>query len=169
MDRNIITVSDANMVNRITREADSEWRKTYNVPARTGKQGENEGPPLRNVKADETLARLVKFIPAEALSLYLALSGIAFSDGRSAQESLYWLVALLVIAALFNALYLSLLWKVKRISQIAISTLALFVYAIAANGPLVQALHVDPRFSTLALTILTAFLCFFEPPEDLRL
>lgn len=166
MDRNIITRKDAQETNAEVRAADDLRRKTEGLPERKAIQGPNGLPGT--IKPDETLARLVKFIPAEALSLYLALSGITATVQPPADQALYWLTALLSVTALFNALYLYRLWNVTRITQIAASTVALIIYAIAANGPLVQALKVPPIAATLALTVVTAFLCFFEPPEDLR-
>ncbi|WP_037077776.1 hypothetical protein [Rhizobium sp. CCGE 510] len=164
MDRNVITAKDALKANARARAAVDEKRKAEGLSERNPRMGAL--PP--SVKPDQALARLVKFIPAEALSLYMALAGIAATAQPAENQALYWLTFLLFVTAIFNALYLYIIWNVRRGSQIFVSTISLIVYAVATNGPLVQQLKFPPIGSTLALTLVTAFLCFFQPPEDAR-
>jgi hypothetical protein len=121
-----------------------------------------------DVKADRAIERLAKFIPAEALSLYMALAGIAASTTIEDVAKPYWLAGLLVVSIVFNVLYLRRFWRVTRPSQIGVSSAALLVYALATGGPLIQSVpYYSPAAAAIALAIVTAFLAFFEPPEPL--
>lgn len=162
LDRNIFTERDA-----VNAQSEINSRRTNgdNDKIRNGGMtlGGTEYP-----KPDQPIARLAKYIPAEALSLYLALAGIADSASTAPQNGQWWFYALAATTIVFNVLYLRILWHVSRWSQIAISCLALVVYAVATGGPLVQTIPVyTPLAGTIALTVMTAFLAFFQPPEPL--
>jgi len=73
-------------------------------------------------------------MPAEALSLYLGLDRGLQSANIGNQGLVISLGVVLVIAMLFNLLYLRRIWKVARLSQVTVSTVALVAYVYVAGG-----------------------------------
>jgi hypothetical protein len=171
MNRNVITTTDAaNARSRISQVS------KQSVPATDGASNTIDktrditlgGGIDTDVRPDKWFERLAKFIPAEALSLYLALAGIIPEEHTKNRQGLFWLCAVLGVCLLFNALYLSLIWKVARGTQIAISCVAVVTYAFSTGGALVSNLSFyQPWIGTLVLIVVTAFLAFFTPPTPL--
>jgi len=67
---------------------------------------------------DTWYQRLAKYIPAEALSLYLGLDRALQSANLGDQGLVISLGIALEITMLFNVLYLRRIWKVARLSKI---------------------------------------------------
>lgn len=161
MNRNIITVKQVLAAKKV-KASEYQTKHGTDIPL-----GTSDGDNTRQQVADKPIERLAKFIPAEALSLYMALAGIASSSPASNFTNQIWLFSLIAICVIFNILYLKLIWRVERASQIAVSSISLIVYAAATGGPLVQSIPLySPVTATIALTIVTAFLSFFQPPEN---
>src|SRR5262245_17374140 len=74
------------------------------------------------VQQDKWYEQLVKYIPAESLSLYLAIEGVIKSAQFDSQEQRIWLGLALLISLVFTWVYLRRVWKIQRLSQVAIST-----------------------------------------------
>src|SRR5262245_5366052 len=111
-DRNVISPRDIS--------ATIAKRQTNDVRAprsATAGNGETTVPP-----PDRWSQKLLKYIPAEALSLYLALDG-AIKSGSDNPVPYLW--AALAVTLVFNALYLWRIWNVERYTQIGISCGAL--------------------------------------------
>jgi len=83
---------------------------------------------------DTWYQRLAKYIPAEALSLYLGLDRGLQSANIGNQGLVISLGVALVITMLFNVLYLRRIWKVARLSQVTVSTVALVAYVYVTGG-----------------------------------
>ncbi|MBY5524331.1 hypothetical protein [Rhizobium leguminosarum] len=161
MNRNIVT---DNEVLAARKKTTIEYQKEFGTEIPLGIPNSDSTTQLT---ADKPVERLAKFIPAEALSLYMALAGIAASSPGGRSTNLIWLFLLIATCVIFNILYLKLIWRVERASQIAVSSTSLVVYAAATGGPLVQSIPLySPVAATIALTIVTAFLSFFQPPEQ---
>jgi hypothetical protein len=159
MDRNIVWEKDV-------RDARKEAEPEGPLRAPSG------APPVTN--PDSRAERLLKFIPGEAIGTYLFLettirAGAPKAPGEesilSAAEARGWLWVALGVGLIFNWLYLKLIWKVKRLSQILISCAALVVYVFAAGGPFAAYEWYKPLYGTFALGVAAAFLLFApEPP-----
>lgn len=114
---------------------------------------------------DAWYERLVKYIPAEALSLYLGLDRGIRSSNLNRQSLITWLALALVLSVVFNGMYLRRIWKVQRVSQITVSCVALLAYVYVSGG-VFEVANISPsQVQLLVLIVATAFLTLFEPPE----
>lgn len=167
MDRNVVTEEDARRI----RESDAAQNEAGAKIA----GGRRLGSPARSVlepaKPDSWNQRLLKYIPGEAVGLYIALDravrtspSLQLGDTHLALAA--WLGAALLVAVTFNALYLWIIWKVDRVSQIAASTVALVSYVYAMGGMFEPLKWTDPTAQLVAVIVVAAFLVFFEPPKS---
>ena len=76
----------------------------------------------------------------------------------SAHEARVWLWVMLIVAVVFNWLYLGKFWHVQRVYQRAISCLVLVVYVFAGGGAFSTYEWYKPLYGTFVLAIATAFL-----------
>jgi hypothetical protein len=173
MNRNIITPKDVAQARAAERD----------TPVR---RGEVTGAAPAQPKApepDSWYQRLLKYIPGEAIGLYLFLENLCKSGFPLPDPSKYstadelakattavhdeqapWLAAALVIAVVFNALYLWRIWKVQRVSQWLISCAALVVYVFAIGGVFATFPWYRPGLGMAVLAVGAAFLVFVNPP-----
>jgi hypothetical protein len=170
MDRNIITVEAAaahnrariaevqHMLQRYMREAGG--RSTGLVPGTLG--GEL---PIDLQKPDSWYERILKYVPVEALSMYLALDKGAHSalDKGSHSALVLWLAAALACCVAFNVMYLVRIVGLRSGWQVGVSSLALVAY-VFINGGVFEAVHVAPPVAQLFVLVVTgAVLIFFKP------
>ena len=165
MNRNIVTIDDAIAARR---KVETENAVRSGTPLRKGEpapMGGGHGRQHTDIRPDDWLQRLAKYIPSEAIGLYLAIAGVIPRSDATGGNGLWWLGAVLLVSLLFNTLFLRRIWQVQRWFQIAVSNVALLVYAFAAGGTLIQQLpFYRESFGTLALVVTTAFLAFVSPP-----
>jgi hypothetical protein len=105
--------------------------------------------------------RLLKYIPGEAIGMYVVLDKAVQATGKDGHTQ-FWLVIVLVGAVAFNVLYLLRIWKLHRPSQILVSTGALLAYIYATGGAFASIS--TPVSQIVVLILAAAFLIFFEPP-----
>jgi hypothetical protein len=165
MNRNIVTRADAEKIREIA-YAQNSANEGVGAPKLGSEKPMMGGAASSEIKPDEWYQRLAKFIPSEALSLYLAAAGAVPSTQMDRESKIIWLLIVLAVAVLFNVLYLKRIWKVQRVSQVAVSSFALVIFAFSTGGELVRALpFYEPWRGSLVLIFTTAFLAFFSPPE----
>lgn len=114
MDRNVVT------------EADAAARRT------TLGGGKN----LRGIKqldSDHYIGRLVKYVPAEAIAVYIALQA-QFEQLTKEQHQVAVAWGAFAVIALFMPRYLKKLADVSRVEQILISELAFLGWAASLKG-----------------------------------
>jgi hypothetical protein len=122
-----------------------------------------------NPPKDEYPDRLRKYIPTEAVSFWLAVSGMIQSAGESIPKvGLLWLF--FVIGLVFT-----FLWTRRRTTeprkpiawtQIWISCGAFIVWVFATGSPLAVSLpFYHPLYGSLLLITYTAIVGFVIPPE----
>lgn len=114
------------------------------------------GPPggaVSEIKPDDYLTKVIKYIPSEIVVLYVALIGIA----NSAIEQLplpliHWLIFIVGIIA--TVLYM---WRVAKdnVPQIIISTCAFAVWVFALGGPFVYLSWYNSIYGVLLLPVFT--------------
>jgi len=176
MGRDVVTEADvAAQRERIARAAAA--RSTLEPPGDRLLGGGPAATPMP-VPTDGVLVpdswnqRLLKYIPAEAMGLYLALdravhTSSAFDKGNHAMLLATWLATALAAAMLFNVLYLILIWQVRRATQIVVSTLALVTYVYGLGGAFEALGWADPSAQLISVIVIGAFLVFFKPPRPL--
>jgi hypothetical protein len=159
--RDIITQRDAIALR--TAWAASVKRAAASVPggiAPDDRQLGGELPAMPPSK-DSWYRKLMKFIPGEAMGVYLGLDrAVQTVDSGKA----LWLALVLVLAILFNIAYLKRIWQVERNSQVAVSSLVLVAYVYATGGVFLELGIAVPEAQMVVLIATGAFLVFFEPP-----
>jgi hypothetical protein len=122
-----------------------------------------------NPPKDDYSDRLRKYIPTEAVSFWLAVSGMIQSAGESIPKvGLLWLF--FVVGLIFT-----FLWTRRRTTeprkpiawtQIGISCGAFMVWVFATGSPLAVSLpFYHPLYGSLLLITYTAIVGFIIPPE----
>jgi hypothetical protein len=120
MSRNIITEHDIRMARA---EAGA-------VPGTLDALGRKLSRPE---KVDDYKTKLMKYIPAEVIGLYVALEGIVKSSATDGRQEAYWFI--FVVGLIVTPLYLWRIGKVDKSVQLLISTLAFAVWVFALGGP----------------------------------
>jgi hypothetical protein len=174
MGRDILTMGD---VVRMRDRALAERRSLDTADASSRKKLGGisvSGGGLQPVPApDSWNQRLLKFIPGEAIGLYVAIDRAIYTAGslQTAEKKgllALWLAIGLLSVMIFNVLYLKLIWRVVRASQIAISTTALVAYVYATGGVFQPLGWTEPTIQMVVVIIIAAFLTFFKPPEPMN-
>jgi len=117
---------------------------------------------------DQWYEQLLKYIPGEAISLYLAIEGVIKSAQMAGNELRFWLAFGLVICMIFGWAYLHKVWHVSRRSQIAISAVALVAYVFALGGVFATFSFYHAWQGSIVLVVTTAFLALYPPPGPAR-
>jgi hypothetical protein len=120
---------------------------------------EKEGRALTATK-DEYWDRLIKYIPAEVVAVYLALDAIA-KENANAPEWIHW--AIFVFGILGTILYLNRREKVSKPVQLAISAIAFMVWVFALGGPFTLLPWYEPWWAKLVVTAYTFAIAFIIP------
>jgi hypothetical protein len=111
---------------------------------------------------DEYLTKVLKLIPAEVVSLYVALAGIVGVAGQTVNAPLlFWIV--FVVCLVGTPLYLMRIAKVSDTLQIGISTFAFIVWVFALGGPFASLGWYQPIYGALLLPIFTFFAPMIMP------
>jgi hypothetical protein len=106
---------------------------------------------------DEYLSKVIKLIPAEVVSLYVALAGIIGAAGQNVNiPLLFWIV--FIVCLVGTPLYLMRITKVSNLLQIGITTVAFAVWVFALGGPFALLSWYQPIYGALLLPIFTFFI-----------
>lgn len=106
--------------------------------------------------------KLLKYIPAEVVTLYLGLSAIA-SAAPKVPEHLGWVI--FAVGVLGTPFYLRAYQKVTSPTQLVISTLSFLVWVFAIGGPFKDlAWYKDNQvYAALLLPVFTFAIAWIEP------
>jgi hypothetical protein len=121
----------------------------------TEKEFEEEVPS----KPDDYVTKLLKYIPAEVIALYITLDALARSSGET-QLQLYWLI--FAFGIVVTPLYLWRIQKVHKVLQLLISTVAFFVWVFAMGGPFVHLDWYNPLYGGMLLPSYTFLIPIIE-------
>jgi hypothetical protein len=83
-------------------------------------------------KTDDYKERLLKYIPAEIVTLYMALKGLIEATNASWKVPAAW--AIIAVGVIATVLYLFKTMETPNWKQIIISTLAFVVWVLAVSG-----------------------------------
>jgi hypothetical protein len=169
MDRNIITVEEAAAYNRARigeirqtfqrYETDGTSREAWLRPGTLG------GELIGDLKKSDTwYERILKYVPVEAVSMYLALDRGIAASGEAIGERVKLLALALLCSVAFNVAYLFRVAGVRSQVQVWVSSLALVAY-VYVNGGVFNAIGwANPTRQLFVLVMTGAVLTFFKPP-----
>jgi hypothetical protein len=118
-------------------------------------------------KLDTYFDKLIKYIPADLVAAWTAVSGLIAGAADSAQGNLLWIVFLV-------GLVLTPLWTWRQtqepglppaVTQIVISTLAFAVWIFALGGPFSTLDWYQPLYGSLVLIGFTLVVPLLNPSE----
>jgi len=112
---------------------------------------------------DKYNERLLKYIPAEAITLYLTLMALL-----STQADLPWWLgwAVFVVGIAATWYYLRFLLDVKGGVQLTISCVAFVIWVFALGGPFKELAWYRPIYGALILPIYTFFIARVKTPPQ---
>lgn len=119
-------------------------------------------PPTASQAPDDYVDRLLKYIPAESVALYLTLQGIILSgaEGPSLDQ---WLWIIFAIGLVGTPMYLWRVVKVGKKGQLVVSTAAFGVWVFALGGAFASMSWYEPFIGSLALVVFTFFVPLISP------
>jgi hypothetical protein len=118
--------------------------------------------PAQSQTVDDYTDRLLKYIPAESVALYLTLQGIVLSSVEAPALDA-WLWFAFAIGIIGTPLYL---WRIQQVSkrmQLALSTAAFGVWVFALGGAFASMSWYEPFIGSLALVVFTFFAPLISP------
>jgi hypothetical protein len=122
--------------------------------------GGRKPPPKRDDYSD----RLIKYIPAEIVSVYLFVSGILRTAGdqvpASTRNWLEW--GVLIFLAGMTPVYLRRLQGVRKKQQWAIVTVSFVIWVFTLGGPFAQLGWYRPLYGALLLPLYTFTIATFK-------
>lgn len=116
---------------------------------------------------DEYKDKLIKYIPADIVAGWTAVTGLIASADAGSQGGLMWIV--FVVGLVITPLWI---WRVTSepntkpaVTQIVISTLAFIVWVFALGGPFTGLSWYDPLYGSLLLIGFTFVVPIINPGE----
>jgi hypothetical protein len=122
---------------------------------------DGEAPSLPT-GVDSYVDRLLKYVPAESVALYLTLQGIVIS-GAEGPSLNSWLWGILGIGLIGTPIYLWRIVKVGKIAQLLVSTAAFCVWVFALGGAFASLSWYEPFIGSLVLVVFTFFVPLINP------
>jgi hypothetical protein len=117
-----------------------------------------------DVKPDEYSTRLIKYIPAEVVTIYVFVDGIIKQANDPTSEPLLLWLAFGVILAL-TPLYLWRVQKVEKWLQIVICTLSFAVWVFSLGGPFAWLGWYKALYGAVLLPLFTFVIGIVEPTK----
>jgi hypothetical protein len=149
-----------------------ELQDIYEVEEPSPTNGDEEPPPPQVPAAlpqlsppagvDGYTSRLLKYIPAESVALYLTLQGLILS-GIGTQSPAMWLWITFGIGMVGTPLYLARIVGVSKPIQLAVSTLAFGIWVFALGGAFASLPWYEPFIGSLVLVTFTFFAPLIDP------
>ncbi len=151
-------------MNELRKEVKPEFMR-LEPPDETEPQGETEPqdetpkPRLEQKEPDNYTSRLLKYIPAEVIALYLTLDAL-IRTSEQLPISVYWIV--FVVCLVLTYFYLRRVEKVGKNIQLLISVIAYCVWVFAIGGPFVYLNWYQPIYGGLLLPTYTLAVAIIE-------
>ena len=117
---------------------------------------------------DTYFDKVIKFIPADIVGAWIAVTGLISSDDGAPQSTLLWITfAVGAVLTLFWTLKQTSVPKKKpAITQAGLSTGAFIVWIFALGGPFATLSFYRPLYGSLALIFYTLAVGLVTPIED---
>ena len=105
--------------------------------------------------ADTYMSRVLKYIPSEIVMAYVAIEGVLRASYGPSQthQTLLWII--LAIMTILAPLWLWRVMRVRRLSQLFVSTLSVPVWLFALGGPFEYLVWYRPGLGAVVLPIYT--------------
>ncbi len=116
-----------------------------------------------NVSKDDYFNRLLKYIPAEIVGLYLTLDNIINIQKEGSHAWMSWFI--FAVCLILIPLYLNRVLNVKKKIQILISSLSFVVWVYALGGPFATCGLFNNLFAALLLPIYTVLVSIIKPEQ----
>ena len=110
---------------------------------------------------DEYKDRLLKYIPAEVVSVYVFVNGLVQNSTAADTTTIIWAVFGLMLIG--TPLYL---WRIENVTkkvQLGVSTGAFVVWAMAIGGAFLTIAWYQPIYGQILLPIYTFFVAIIKP------
>jgi hypothetical protein len=119
--------------------------------------------PAGTPTPDQYKDRLLKYIPADVVAIYLTLMGIiAGAQPGTLKTILPW--AVFVVIAIITPFYIKFVGKVTDTKQIVVGSVAFLIWAITLGAPFDQA-HIS-WYNPIIGALLLPFFTFLIPLTD---
>jgi hypothetical protein len=118
--------------------------------------------PSQPSGVDGYTGRLLKYIPAECVALYLTLQGIILSATEGLPPTL-WLWVIFGIGLVATPIYLWAIAEVWKPIQLVVSTVAFGIWVFALGGAFASLLWYEPFIGSLVLVTFTFFAPLINP------
>jgi hypothetical protein len=113
-------------------------------------------------KPDRYQDRLIKYIPADVIAVYLCIAGILkTANGHAQVHVIEWIIFLILVPG--TVFYLRRVARVTKWQQIAISVVAFVVWVFSIGGPFTQLGWYDPVYGAVLLPLYTFLVPVFQP------
>ena len=132
---------------------------------REATSGSLASAPSASSDADDYSTRLLKYVPAEVIAVYLTLEGIIRATGTP-QAGLFW--GVFIILLILTPLYLWRVTKVTKWAQLSLSTLSFAIWVFTLGGPFVLLSWYQPIHGAILLPLYTFAVPIFEPEREKR-
>jgi hypothetical protein len=117
-------------------------------------------PAAEEVKVDDYSTRLLKYIPAEVVAIYVFIDSI-IKQSAAPDAGLMWIV--FVVMVILTALYIWRVQKVEKWAQVLICTLAFAVWVFSLGGPFALLAWYKPIYGAVLLPLFTFAVGVIEP------
>lgn len=159
MGRTVLSRSDVELLRRIAQGQgsieESDWRALRPLGLTEEKQVRAPVP-----EADDYKSRLLKYIPAEIVALYITLDAMIRSGNPPWRQMGLWVAFWVTLVGVP-----AYLWRVQRVRkwvQLLISTTAFAVWVFAIGGPFAVLSWYSPLLGGLVLVAYTFFIPIIE-------
>lgn len=113
-------------------------------------------------QADDYSTRLLKYIPAEVVAVYVFVEGLVKqSSDTSSIQTLLWIVFVAIF--FMTPLYLWRVQKVQKWIQLVVSTIAFAVWVFSLGGPFAVLAWYKPIYGAVLLPLFTFAAGILEP------
>jgi hypothetical protein len=127
-------------------------------------RGTETGTEVLTEKKDTFTDRLLKYIPAEVVAVYVFVEGIIRQSATPEQQNtIFWTV--FIILWVCTPLYLWRVQHVTKVIQLIVSFLAFFVWVFALGGPFVSFGWYNPIYGAVLLPLYTFLIPIIEPQK----
>lgn len=117
---------------------------------------------------DTYFDKVIKYIPADIVGAWVAVTGLISSDGGAPKSLLLWItfVAGIVLTILWTLKQTSVPKKKPALTQAFISTGSFVVWAFALGGPFATLGFYRPLYGSLLLIFYTLVIGLVTPTEN---